>query len=336
MDFGTVLFLLLIAILIFWFLLKSPDNEDDHSEIYRSANDSDEVSENTNYFYVDEIQFSRNSSSDTSKLLVPKKGTYQESNYINSKTGRFKMYKPPQTKSYLVRIKDSTDYITELFDDLDKEEKARFSIRNFESQSEYIDYDFEIDSFDEMYEKLSEKIRKQLWPYDFDLLEIIEEFEDDYDFEVPAKYLTKEQSKKFPDGFIKPINYQEYEIEPWDQLKVPRLKELCKENNMSITNKKKASLIDSLSESGIKYSPDIKFPYELTDDLKTAMQPVIDLYIGEMRKNIDRFHPLQIPIIWEHASEVMNPEIVTVEIEEILESKYWKENLREVDYVNYM
>ena len=187
-----------------------------------------------------------------------------------------------------------------------------------------------------MYEKLSEKRRKQLWPYDFDLLEIIEEFEDDYDFEVPSKYLTKEQSNKYPDGFIKPINYQEHEIELWDQLKVPRLKELCKESNISITNKKKATLVESLSESGIQYPSDIKFPYELTDDLKAALQPIIDLYIGEMRKNIDRFHPLQIRIIWEQASEVDNSEIVNDEIGKVIETEYWTEKLREVDYVDYV
>ena len=76
MVFGTIFFLLLIAVLIFWLLLKNPDNENVYSEIHRTAKATDEVSENTHYYYVDEIQLSRNSSSNTSKLLVPKKGSY--------------------------------------------------------------------------------------------------------------------------------------------------------------------------------------------------------------------------------------------------------------------
>lgn len=336
MDFGTILLCLLISIVIIWFLLKSHENKDLPCDINRSANFLEKEDENTELCFVDGIQFDKESAKNNSKLLVAIKGSVQESNYINPSTGRFKMYKPPQTKRYLVRIKDSTNYADELFDCLDKEEKARFSIRDFESTSKYIDYRFEIDSLDEMYEKLGDKKKIELWPYDFDFREIIDDFEDDFEFEVPAKYLTEEESKKFPAGFLAPINYQEHEIELWDQLKVPRLKEICRENNISIANKKKASLIESLNESEIKYTADIKFPYKLTDDLKAAIQPIVNVYIGELRKNIDRFHPLQIPIIWEQASEVMNADIVGDEIEKILESEYWKEKLREVDYVDYV
>jgi hypothetical protein len=59
-----------------------------------------------------------------------------------------------------------------------KQEKENFSVRDFEYESEYIDYCFEIDNLDEMFEKLTEKKKKQLWPYDFDLFEILEEFID--------------------------------------------------------------------------------------------------------------------------------------------------------------
>ncbi|MFT7158015.1 MAG: hypothetical protein ACI8Q1_003041 [Parvicella sp.] len=339
MNLVTIFLLFLIVIIIIWLLLKSPDNKNSPYDISSNTDPvkpSDDTIVNTNVIYVDRIKNRDILSESESRLLVPIKGTFQEANYISSKTGRFKMYKPPQTKSFLVRIKDSTDYSEELFWDLDKQEKEQFSVRNYEYQSEYINYCFEIDSLDEMVERLGEKRRNKLWPYNFDLFEILEDFEDDFDFEVPVKYLTHEECALYKNEFIEPLDYEEHEIELWDQLKVFRLQNICRENNISTTKKNKASLIESLKETDIEFASEIKFPYRLTENLKAALQPIISLYVSELKNNIDRFHPLQIPIIWESAFEVMNADIVVTAIEKVSESQYWKENLREVSSIDYV
>ena len=98
---------------------------------------------------------------DERTIQVAKPGEVDEANYFSEKTGRFKVHKPAQARSYLVRIRDNTDYQEALFSGLDRQERLDYGLRNFECDIDYVDFEFEVDEISEMIARLSKKQKDQ-------------------------------------------------------------------------------------------------------------------------------------------------------------------------------
>jgi len=70
------------------------------------------------------------------ELIHGVKGTFDESYFVNPKTGNFQFPKYKHDKKYLVKIIDETEY-SEFWDGFSAEEKREYSIYDFENDISY-------------------------------------------------------------------------------------------------------------------------------------------------------------------------------------------------------
>jgi hypothetical protein len=323
------LFLILIKSLAKLFLI-----------LIKSLFSSQAITENEN---VDQFY-----DSDTRKTHA-KAGTYDESVFLNPKTGCFKFPKYSHNKQCLIKIKDETDWAEtrkEIWEDLYPEEKKNFSIRDFEEHSATLCPEYLIDPFSKLFD--GSKV-KHLAPYSYlkghgeeiqDILNEIDFPDDDDDMPGYIRIDADWEEKLLKDGFIDPIETQQ-DIEnraylhsigykdaikseaTLKSLKVPELKEINKKLGYRISRKKDElvkQVINILDEKKPKGGvPNKKF--------LSLMNDLFGLYISDLKASLIRYHPLLHEYVWECVEADCECFPLEKKVKEIINSKYWEDHL---------
>jgi len=258
-------------------------------------------------------------------------GTFDESYFVDPKTGAFRFPKYRTDKKCIVQIKDITKYKDDMWYDLDVNEKKNFGIADFEFN--FVSADIEIDGFWNIFDPRN---RKHLGTYQYltghgrELEELNYEFENrDKSYHI---FSTDEWMRKLLDnGCLRCCIFESEDdkracwIEQLNSFKVSELKEICSKNGLKI-NLNKQGLINQIISSGLEvdYPPAV----EANEKFQTMMDHFYLLYVDDVYSSIDRWHPLVIREVWDHVVSDADSDGVAKKAKEIIASKYFEDRLR--------
>lgn len=268
------------------------------------------------------------------------RGTYDESYFINPKTGGFCFPKYKHDKRFIIKIIDETDYREEksmIFSWLDSDERKNFDIFDFEN--EFCNM-FTCIYAEPFYELFNKNNSSHLKPYEYlkgcgeELLDIINEHKLErtrYGFQ----YLLADKPflKKLLAGECLSLYKFENEHERNKYIKdtlllsfnAPDLKEFCRKLGLK-SSLSKSKLADQLIDSKVP----LKLPEAvvLNEKFHNMMGHFVNVYIEDIMANLERFHPLYIPVVWETMVDDEDYSFVKQKAKNILESKYWEKRLQ--------
>ena len=265
----------------------------------------------------------QNEPDQNSERTHAKPGTFDESEFTDPNTGRFRFprYKH-DSERFLVKISDDTDYRDEYWDsmELDAEERREYGIRDFED--DFMDPDIEVDSFEVFFNKLSAKHRAPLtylkgeWSIVEDLLHL------DDDAWTIVDPQSAPMMRMVKDGclFEQVANTDEQKMQYFGELLLVDLRAACKKTGIK-PRRTKRETIDCMITSTKRFDlPPMVIP---SPQFFEWFDKIVDLYIANIRANVDRFHPLYIRPIWEAARDANDIDAVGAKIGNVLESRYW-------------
>ena len=261
------------------------------------------------------------------KYLSALEGTFDVTYFICEVDQKFKFpnYNKDNTK-FLVKIKDRTKYIESYFSGYYKSERVNFNLSDFEKR--FILPEIEVESFYEFIERLSsskfdKKIQKGKTIYLFALFE--EYLFENEGLDENIGELDKSVAELYQsEGFLKILNEKISKNDYIANLGYYSLSQIALENNLEPRKTKKA-LLNQLNKIEInvpvvKVIPTIK--------TKSYWTTFIDLYISNLKTNIDRFHPLYIESILEESVYINDDnKIIEMKLQELIKSNYWKDRL---------
>lgn len=252
-------------------------------------------------------------------------GSYDTSYFTEPGSGKFRMPSYNKDWSGPVKIKDCTNYKEGHYGFQDKQERAKYTIDDFEYQFPFVW--FQVQDFQSYLAKLpasgfDKGLKREQVIALFDEYEyFIRGDEGDYTDLSDEKYKTKavdiglleiiDQSGKTP-------------TEQWQELEPSELRDICKKNKIAATGIS-ASMINRLIAAGVK------FPYQMfapTNLLRECHEMFVDMYIDQVQMTTDHLHPLYFKSLWEELRHV-NYLVQTLDqkIKEIIKAPYWKERL---------
>jgi len=255
-----------------------------------------------------------------------KPGSYDESYFINPKTGKFKLPRYRHQARFMVEINDETDYKDGfLADCYDKHERDRYGMMDFEYDAENTIY-LNVDEFSTIFNK---RHKKKLGEYS--------QFSGHYEYIERYFYIVIEpglkENKKPTDQFLIDKGYLVEKKDSFDNEKAKRVmfRMLHKEltlvcDQYHIKHEKKADMIENLLNLG--YVPEqfkvVTVSQKFTDDIGA----MVDIYIDDIRANLERFHPMYIPFAWESVLDISREvPILEDKINEVISSNYWCDKL---------
>lgn len=308
--------LILLSIVVFWFYTKK-----------RNLN---RARERLSY----RIQTSNTTRNTTINRALP--GTFDESVFLNPNTNKFKFPKYKSNKNSLIKIQDITDYKNDIWDILEPEEKRTFDIEDFESH--YLGAEIEVDNFYTIFDTSASHLEphKYLKGHGMDLYQLIEDFEESMKRKRDKnenQYVLADAEwieKLLEDGFLSKYNFgsneeeSAYKVEYLNFLTVAELKNICKNAGLKISLKK-AELIEQILSTGCPFTPTtvvIK-----NNNFDAMMERFCHLYIEDIKKTIDSWHPLVIKDVWSAAYDNLDNEILEKLIKNIIDNAYWNQRL---------
>ena len=258
-------------------------------------------------------------------------GTFDESVFINSNNNKFRFPKYKSSKNSLVEIIDTTNY----GEDLESEEKRNFNIKEFEIQFDWAD--IEIEPFWSIFDKsktLHLEPHRYLKGHGCELHSLINEFEEAVKHKK-NKYVVANAEwieKLLADGYLSTYNFSnneeilDYKTQYLKSLTVEDLKNICKGAELK-TTLKKAQLIEQI----LSKECDLKIPTAVAknDNFDSMMKKFYHLYIEDIKKTIDSWHPLIIREVWNCVSTDSECEAVGKMAKNILTDSYWNERLKD-------
>lgn len=259
----------------------------------------------------------------TSKSALPtghraKSGTFDRSYFVDDKTGGFCFPKYKHDKKYLVKIKDETPYRDLYWSHLDREEKASFSLRTFEEEQHC--FDLEVDSFDTFVEKPGNQYLGDLKPIRKDLMIVEELIGSLHDGELC--FLDEKTEKLLvKHGMVckRDIVSEQDKQTLLKDLTATTLKDIARKNELK-TSGSKADLLQRVIESGAEIEFDAC--YVASPKLMEWYDSLINGYLFEIRKNLERFHPLYHEDAWRSA-EGGGFDAVDIKLDRVRRSRYW-------------
>ena len=273
--------------------------------------------------HIDEDNDGSATYSDTVYGLIPKKGSFDESFFINPKTGRFKFPKYNHLKGYLVKITDDTDYKSDIFDILEPDERKDYSLADFHEGVDSCCFDISASEIEEMVKVMPEKILKPLWRFSVGVDEVISCFDDGHHH---ALTLTSSEASEIGDELLTVVPVADRN--QWSVLTVLELKESCKLAGISVAKKKKQELISELIKAGVGFPASMRYQYKPTDKFLVELSPIVSFYVKEIRRNLDRFHPAVIPHAWDEIIAFNMSPIIESAMREEADSHYWLERMK--------
>jgi hypothetical protein len=252
-----------------------------------------------------------NENSSTTKMISPKSKNLQykraiedtfDNSFFFTEEGKFKFPRYKSMKGSLVKIKDVTPY-NEMWQSFGSKEKASFTMKDFDLHIEFM-IEVEVDEFWDFMKKLN---LSNLKPYEcvkgqIDKLESLviefEEHNEDEPYIYPYSGLEKSLYEK---GTLSTYDFQselelyDYYVEYLSSLRVADLKEISKNAGLRTTLKKQ-ELIDQILERNLV--DNIPKPYVKNQNFDEMMKYFYHLYIKDIQKQIDRWHPYYIEAVW--------------------------------------
>ena len=251
-------------------------------------------------------------------------GTYDESYFVNPKTKKFQFPKYRHDNRFMIKIIDSTDY-KDAFDwyDLDAEERKEYSIRDFENDFSYVD--LEVEPFENLFYTSSKSHLKPLEELkgQWGLVESLLLGDAEGVTVTTNKQII---NKLLSEGYL----FQRVVASKVDKLKyyrsftVTQLREACDKSGVK-RGRNKQETIDRMIESEKEFD----FPPVLIRSPKFDkwFSGLIQVYINDIRRNADRFHPLYHYEIWDCAADQNDLPAVKDAIAKLADSEYWLKRL---------
>lgn len=247
-----------------------------------------------------------------------KPGTFDESEFTDSATGRFKFPAYRHRPDFLVRITDETDYRGDIWNNLGPDEKRNFALIDFEN--EFFGPDLAVDDFEMFFGKARNPYLGELGALrgDFSVVQELIDAMNDNEMccvdEKTEKILTK-------GGYVfvhEPVNASDM-AKHFMAFTVSTLKNAAKTKGLSLSGNKQ-DIIRNMVDSGRIFDlPRACFPAPSFFDW---LEQVAEGYIVEIHKNARRFHPLYHEHIWLSADSV-GVDVVDLKIQKVLASQYW-------------
>ena len=228
--------------------------------------------------------------------------------------------------------KDSTNYRSDYWDGYTKEEKASYTIEQFES--DFFGADIEIEPFWNIFNKLN---KTQLEPFGFlkrrgkDLQDLLFEIEDEINDERPYLFLDNEfKEKLFKENCFDIVSFttdtekQNYIRNAEDQIRTTTLRELAKKNELK-SSLKRDDLIEQFHLNNIDMN--LPKPILTNNNFEKMLLKFANLYIEDIKNSINEWHPLYFDEVWETVANESEFELVEQKAKEIITNKYWKDRL---------
>lgn len=255
-------------------------------------------------------------------------GSYDKNYFVDETTGLFCFPRYNKDLQCLVSIRDLTPYKNQYFAYLGPKQRKAFTIDDFETKFIYSAWD--VQDFPGFLENLPEACfnkgvsRKEV-------LSLFKNFENfisdgmpagDY-FETDLKCTAALQA-----GLVELTDKNT--IKPgklWaDHISPDKVVEVCKANGIKPAQRNSANIKKLVDKK-------IPFPFEgvrPTQLLKDCYTSFIELYIGEIKRSTDHFHPLLFKHLWEEVRRECSNENVEKKLKHILAPPYWKDRLYKV------
>ncbi|HTE26832.1 hypothetical protein [Flavitalea sp.] len=248
-------------------------------------------------------------------------GSYDRGYFTEPGSGKFRM--PSYNKDWTgqVKIKDCTNYKEAYYGILDKDEKAKYTIDDFEYKFPFVW--FEVQDFQTFLSKLpaasfNKGLKREQVIMLFDEYEnFIKGDKGDYTDLSDEKY--KKTAVEL--GLLEIIDQADKTLtEIWQQLQPSQLREICKKNKLESTGKS-ASMIKSLIAANIKFHFELYQPSEL---LKQCHAMFVDMYLDDLRMGTDHLHPLYFNSLWDQiCRENYLVETLEAKVKEIIKNPFW-------------
>ena len=118
----------------------------------------------------------------------------------------------------------------------------------------------------------------------------------------------------------------DYYMEYLSSLRVTDLKEISKNAGLRTTLKKQ-ELVDQILDKGIVKN--IPLPFVKNIKFDEMMFYFFDVYINDIRKQIDKWHPYYIEAVWLEVQGNMTADDTHLEISvnDIIKEKYWENRI---------
>ena len=253
--------------------------------------------------------------------------TFDESYFRNPRTGNFQFPKYMHDNKHLVKIIDTTDYQNEFWDYLDSEERKEYTLSNFEEDFDSSSLDLEVESFDKLFYKTS---KFHLKPLEYlhghwSIVELLMTCSDDSWITIDPD--SKPMRQLLTDSYLfeRVVASDEDKLSYFQSFKVNQLQKACKIAGIK-PGKLKQETIDRMIESRKDFA--LSKAVIAAPKFTEWFTNLVNLYIKEIRRNADRFHPLYHEEIWNCAKEQTNVPVVEEAIEKVIQSRYWLSRLQ--------
>jgi hypothetical protein len=259
-------------------------------------------------------------------------GSYDKSYFVDETTGLFCFPRYNKDLQCLVSIRDLTPYKNQYFAYLGPKQRKAFTIDDFEAKFIYSAWD--VQDFSDFLENLPEACfnkgvsRKEV-------VSLFDNFENFISDGMPAEDYFEtdlECTASLQAGLVALADKNA--IKPgklWaDHISPDKVIEICKANGIKPAQRNSAN---------IKKLVDKKIPFPLegvrpTRLLKDCYDSFIDLYIEEIKRSTNHFHPLLFKHLWDEVRRECINEDVQKRLKPVLAPPYWKDRLYKVGEVD--
>jgi hypothetical protein len=255
-------------------------------------------------------------------------GSYDETCFIDPKAGAFRFPKYDTGADSLVRVRDKTRYNRDNFMTLEDKPLWEYTIDDFEHDFDYAEFD--IPSIECLFRP---KNKQHFAPFDYLIrakneIDALEGCLEDRRRNPFVRVTSKVYAQLERDGFATEV--------PLDREFV--LKELNskyqKADLVTVAEKNgiKAALLERLLDAGALHAQKAVRP---TDRFETLIVALVDVYLTDIRKNTDHFHPRYLEWLWEEVADANDGqwEYLDARIDEIRNEQYWLNRLEVPAYL---
>lgn len=255
-------------------------------------------------------------------------GSYDKSYFVDETTGQFRFPKYNKDLQSLVLIRDLTPYKIQYFSYRGPQQRKAFTINDFESEFNFPCWD--IQDFPDFLENLPDGCfnkgvsRKEV----LRLFDDFQSFLQDGESADDCLETGLENSPAVQAGLLERVDKSIMAIEElWkDHIAPVKVDEICKANGIQPVKRNSANIKKLIEKN-------IPFPYEFvrpTQLLKDCYASFIDLYIEEIKRSTNHFHPLLFKSLWEEVLRESCNDDVEKKVKRVLAAPYWKDRLYKV------
>lgn len=251
-------------------------------------------------------------------------GSYDASYFTDEATGLFRFPNYNAGPKGLVKIKDVTRYREDYFAFMSREEQKAYTIDEFE-------YHFsgpvlEVQGFEEFLENLP----PACFTRGISRKEVLELFDDYLEFiegrDQPADYFDYQYKRPvaLELGLLTLVDTTTRNpADLWEEVSRDDLEKVCTANNITPSRRRDVMTKRLLEKQ-------VPFPWLVMQPataLRDCYHSFADLYIAEIRRITDHFHPLYFRSLWDEAERSSGNTLASEKATAIREAPYWADRL---------